>query len=92
MFTPDLPAKVGAPGWTRTSVLAALFLLSTALGGGIGDPLNGSLFDLFGSYRPLFLLMAGYTALAFVAVLFVPAGVGEADTGLDPVPTPATPV
>jgi MFS family permease len=92
MFTPDLPAKVGAPGWTRTSVLAALFLLSMALGGGTGDPLNGSLFDLFGSYRPLFLLMAGYTALAFVAVLFVPAGVGEADTGLDPVPTPATPV
>jgi MFS family permease len=76
----------------RRGVLAALFLLSMALGGGIGDPLNGSLFDLFGSYRPLFLLMAGYTALAFVAVLFVPAGVGEADTGLDPVLTPATPV
>jgi hypothetical protein len=62
-------------------VLAALFLLCLALGGAIGDPLNGSLFDLFGSYRPLFLLMGIYTALAFVAVLFVPRGAGEADTG-----------
>jgi MFS family permease len=65
----------------RRGVLAALFLLCTALGGAIGDPLNGGLFDLAGSYRPLFLLMAGYTALAFVAVLFIPRGTGEADTG-----------
>ena len=67
----------------RRGILAALYLLSMALGGGIGDPLNGVIFDLAASYRPLFLLMAGYTALAFVAVLFVPAGVGEADTGRD---------
>jgi cyanate permease len=52
-----------------------------ALGGAVGDPLNGRLFDLLNSYRALFLLMACYTALAFVAVLFVPRGVGEADTG-----------
>jgi maltose/moltooligosaccharide transporter len=65
----------------RRGVLAALFLLSIGLGGAIGDPLNGSLFDLFGSYRPLFLVMAGYTALAFVAVLFIPQGTGEAETG-----------
>jgi predicted MFS family arabinose efflux permease len=62
-------------------VLTALFLLSMALGGAVGDPLNGSLFDLFGDYRSLFLMMAGYTALACVAVLFVPRGAGEADTG-----------
>ena len=62
-------------------VLAALFLLCMALGGAIGDPLNGRLFDLLNSYRALFLLMASYTALAFVAVLFVPRGVGEADSG-----------
>ena len=62
-------------------VLAALFLLCMALGGAIGDPLNGRLFDLLNSYRALFLLMACYTALAFVAVLFVPRGVGEADPG-----------
>jgi MFS family permease len=67
----------------RRGVLAALFLLCMALGGAIGDPLNGSLFDLFGGYRRLFLMMAGYTALAFVAVLFVPRGAGEADTGPD---------
>jgi MFS family permease len=67
----------------RRGVLAALFLLCMALGGAIGDPLNGGLFDLFGGYRPLFLMMAGYTALAFVAVLFVPPGAGEADTGSD---------
>src|SRR5690606_34241172 len=30
----------------RRGVLAALFLLSMALGGAIGDPLNGGLFDL----------------------------------------------
>ena len=65
----------------RRGVLAALFLLSMALGGAIGDPLNGGLFDLLGGYRPLFLMMAGYTALAFVAVLFVPRGAGEADSG-----------
>jgi len=59
-------------------VLAALFLLCMALGGAIGDPLNGQLFDLLHSYRALFLLMALYIALAFVAVLFVPRGVGEA--------------
>jgi predicted MFS family arabinose efflux permease len=62
-------------------VLTALFLLSMALGGAIGDPLNGGLFDLFGGYRPLFVMMAVYTALACVAVLCVPKGTGEADTG-----------
>jgi maltose/moltooligosaccharide transporter len=67
----------------RRGVLAALFLLSMALGGAIGDPLNGSLFDLFDGYRPLFLMMAVYTALAFAAVLFVPHGAGEAGTGPD---------
>jgi len=65
----------------RRGVLAALFLLCLALGGGIGDPLNGAIFDAAGGYRPLFLLMAGYTTLALVAVLFVPKGSGEADTG-----------
>ena len=49
--------------------------------GAIGDPLNDALFDLFGSYRPLFLMMAVYTAMAFVAVLLVPKGAGEAETG-----------
>ena len=67
----------------RRGVVAALFLLSMALGGMIGDPLNGALFDLFESYRTLFLIMAGYTTLAFVAVLFVPRGAGEAETGPD---------
>lgn len=65
----------------RRGVLAALFLLSMALGGAIGDPLNGGLFDLFGGYRSLFLLMTTYTALAFVAVLLLPRGAGEADSG-----------
>jgi len=64
-------------------ILAALFLLSMALGGAIGDPLNGAVFDLFGSYRPLFLMMTLYTALAFAAVLLVPRGAGEAGTGPD---------
>ena len=65
----------------RRGILAALFLLCMALGGAIGDPLNGGIFDLVGSYRPLFLLMAGYTGLALVAVLFIPRGTGEAGTG-----------
>ena len=56
-----------------------------ALGGAIGDPLNGALFDLFGSYRLLFVMMTIYTVLALVAVFFVPRGAGEAGTGpLDP--------
>ena len=70
----------------RRGVLASLFLLCMALGGAIGDPLNGRLFDFLGSYRALFLLMASYAALAFVAVLFVPRGAGEADTGPDAAP------
>ena len=47
------------------------------------------LFDLFGGYRPLFLMMAVYTALAFLAVLLVPRGTGEptpAPSGLRPPP------
>ena len=62
-------------------VLASLFLLCMALGGAVGDPLNGRVFDFFAGYRALFLLMAGYTALAFLAVLFIPRGAGEAGTG-----------
>ncbi len=62
----------------RRGVLSALFLLSIALGGGIGDPMNGALFDVFGSYRPLFLMMAVYTALAAIAVFAIPRGAGEA--------------
>ena len=65
----------------QRGVLASVFLLCAALGGAIGDPLNGRLFDLLDGYRTLFLVMAGYTALAFVAVLQVPRGTGEADTG-----------
>ena len=73
------------PRQTR-GVLASVFLLCMALGGAIGDPLNGQLFDLFNGYRAMFLMMACYTALAFVAVLLVPRGVGEADTGHDAIP------
>jgi predicted MFS family arabinose efflux permease len=71
LFVEPVPAE-------RRGVLSALFLLSIALGGAIGDPLNGALFDLAGGYRPLFTLMTAYTALAFLAVLFVPRGTGEA--------------
>ena len=71
-------------------MLAALYLLCSALGGAFGDPLNGRLFDLFDSYRAMFLLMATYTALGFVAVLFIRRGVGEADTGQDPIPDPVS--
>jgi MFS family permease len=74
LFVEPLPRR-------RRGILASLYLLCTALGGALGDPLNGSLFDLAGGYRLLFLLMAGYTALALVAVLFVPRGTGEAGTG-----------
>ena len=65
----------------RRGVLVSLFLLCNALGGAVGDPLNGRIFDMLDGYRALFILMACYTALAFVAVLFVPRGTGEADTG-----------
>jgi MFS family permease len=71
MFVEPIPRE-------RRGVLSALFLLCMALGGAIGDPMNGALFDLFSSYRPLFLMMATYTALAFVAVLAIPRGAGEA--------------
>lgn len=59
-------------------VLAALFLLCMALGGAIGDPLNGAIFDRLHGYRALFLVLSVYTALAFAAVLAIPKGVGEA--------------
>ncbi len=64
----------------KRGILAALFVLCLALGG-VADPLNGAIFDLQGSYRSLFLLLAVYTACAFVAVLFVPRGAGEVGTG-----------
>jgi len=62
----------------RRGALAALFLLAMALGGAIGDPLNGAAFDLARGYRPMFLLMAAYTALAIGAVVAIPRGAGEA--------------
>jgi MFS family permease len=62
----------------RRGALSAMFLLCMALGGAIGDPMNGAIFDAFGSYRPLFVVMATYTTLAFVAVLTIPRGAGEA--------------
>jgi len=74
LFVEPVPAS-------SRGVLTALFLLCMALGGAIGDPLNGTLFDLAGGYRPLFLMMAGYSALAFVTILFLPRGAGEAATG-----------
>jgi predicted MFS family arabinose efflux permease len=57
---------------------AALYVLCMAFGGALGDPLNGGIFDLLAGYRPLFLIMAAYTALAFLAVLAIPPGTGEA--------------
>ena len=74
MFVEPIPRE-------RRGVLSALFLLCMALGGGIGDPMNGALFDLFGSYRAMFLMMAVYTALAFVAVMMIPRGTGEVGAG-----------
>ena len=38
----------------RRGILAALFLLCIVLGGAIGDPLNGSLFDLYWELPPAF--------------------------------------
>ena len=73
----------------RRGVLASLFLLCNALGGAIGDPMNGRVFDALNGYRSMFVVMACYTGLAFVAVLFVPRGAGEADTGPDT--SPSTP-
>jgi maltose/moltooligosaccharide transporter len=72
----------------QRGILSALFLLSMALGGAVGDPLNGRIFDIYNSYRPLFLMMAVYTALAFVTVLLVPRGTGEAGTGADSIEPP----
>ena len=72
---------MAVPRQFSRATLAALYLLCLALGGGIGDPVNGALFDLFGSYRPLFLVMAAYTGLAFLVVLLVPRGTGEEGTG-----------
>jgi len=63
----------------RRGVLAALFFICMALGGILGDPFNGWLFERAGTRRFLFLAMALYTALAFVAVLWIPRGAGEAD-------------
>jgi maltose/moltooligosaccharide transporter len=73
LFVEQVPAS-------HRGVLAGLFLLSMALGGAIGDPLNGTLFDLMGGYRRLFLMMSVYAVLAVCAVLLVPKGAGEADT------------
>jgi predicted MFS family arabinose efflux permease len=62
----------------RRGILTSMFLLTMALGGAIGDPLNGILFDLAGGYGPMFLMMCVYSVLAIAAVLAVPRGTGEA--------------
>lgn len=62
-------------------VLSAILFLCLALGGLVGDPLNGFVFESMGSRRWLFLVMGIYTAAAFMAVLRIPKGAGEADTG-----------
>lgn len=62
-------------------VFSAIFFLCMALGGLAGDPLNGVVFEWMGTRRWLFALMAVYTAAACVAVLCIPKGAGEADTG-----------
>jgi len=68
-------------GFGLAFLIGALIILHTGIN--VKDPLNGRLFDLLGGYRALFLLMACYTALAFITVLFIPRGTGEADTGQD---------
>jgi len=73
LFVEPLPRE-------RRGILSALYLLSMALGGLIGDPLNGRLFDLLDSYRSLFVVMAVYASVAFLTVLQIPPGVGEAVT------------
>ena len=70
-------------------ILASLYLLCLALGGAVGDPMNGRIFDLLDGYRAMFLLMACYTLIAFAVVLIIPRGVGEADTAKDPDPIPS---
>ena len=62
----------------RRGILTSMFLLTMALGGAIGDPLNGILFDLAGGYGPMFLMMCVYSVLAIAAVVAVPRGTGEA--------------
>lgn len=62
----------------RRGILTSMFLLTMALGGAIGDPLNGIVFDLAGGYGPMFLMMCVYSVLALAAVLAVPRGTGEA--------------
>lgn len=62
----------------RRGILTSMFLLTMALGGAIGDPLNGIVFDLAGGYGPMFLMMCVYSVLAIAAVLAVPRGTGEA--------------
>jgi maltose/moltooligosaccharide transporter len=74
------PLFVEATRASQRGVLAGLYLLCMALGGAIGDPMNGRLFDAFGGYRPLFLMMALYSGLAMLTTLLVPHGAGEADT------------
>jgi MFS family permease len=76
LFVENVPAQL-------RGVLASLYLLCLALGGAVGDPLNGRVFDILNGYRAMFLLMGCYIILGFVAVLFIPRGVGEADTGVE---------
>ena len=74
------PLFVESTPASQRGLLAGLYLLCMALGGAIGDPMNGRLFDAFGGYRPLFLMMALYSGIAMVTTLLVPRGAGEADT------------
>ncbi len=64
-------------------MLAALYLLCMALGGAIGDPLNGGLFDLVDGYRPLFVHMSVYARSRSPPTWRSRAGAGEAGSATD---------
>src|SRR5262249_32493757 len=67
----------------RRGAASPLLPLCLPPGGASGAPVNVARLRLVGSYGPLFLMMATYTALAFAAVLAVPRGTGESPTGID---------
>ena len=81
LFTVVSPTMAELFGTGSHGVLYGLVLFSGSLGGAVGPLLAGRIFDVTGSYRPVFFVLIGMAVLGFLLVTLLlrprSAGAGE---------------
>lgn len=73
-----LPMALEHAGTKRAATYAGAFLFSMSAGGVLGPLICGATFDAMGDMSALFALMAGFVSVAFVAMISLRPGYGEA--------------